>query len=298
MALNLLTIEEMVYVTQPLVDPADPTRTAIMQVPGMDAVMPHIEEAYEGLLVAMDKGRVQSLAEIGVALQEADNKHDGLARTVFYALEAHHHLARAYGEEETAEALLQVQNFLFPQQLRVVELSYRDEAGQAHTLARNITSTHEEWLAGIPMPGGSLLDTMQAWLAAGVELGELERQRNSVDVPGRRLRVNRARSRWGARHSRSADDRRVVRARRRPGRGGAGTYLGRGDGGQSAGLSVPRRGRDQSRRRWQAEPRSGRARHPDHRLSRRTMARRLPNHCPHRDQAHLQIHVGVDSHRR
>lgn len=196
MALNLLTVEEMVYVTQPLVDAENPTRAALLEVPGMAVVMPHIEDAYEGLLVAMDKGRVQSLAEIGVALQEADNKHDGLARAVFYALEAHNHLARAYGENQTADALLQVQSFLFPHHLRVVDLSYRDEAGQARQLASNINEAQEEWLAGIPMPGGSLLDTVQAWLAAGVELGELEHQRNTVDVPGRRLRVNRARSRW------------------------------------------------------------------------------------------------------
>lgn len=196
MALNLLTVEEMVYVTQPLVDPENPTRAALLGVPGMAVVMPHIEDAYEGLLVAMDKGRVQSLAEIDLALEAADTKHDGLARAVYYALETHAHLARAYGEEQTAEALALVQNDLFPDQLRVVDLSYRDEAGQARQLARNINANHEQWLAGIPMPGGSLLDTLQAWLAAGEELGELERQRNSVDVPGRRLRVNRARSRW------------------------------------------------------------------------------------------------------
>lgn len=196
MALNLLTIEEMVYITQPLVTPGDPVRVALERVPGLDALMPHVDKAFNGLLVAMEKGQVQSLTEIGEALGAVDRKHDGLARAVFYALESQINLARGYEDEETAGHLQALQMFLFPDELRVVQYSYRDEAGHAQLITRRIKPEHESWLAGIPMPGGSLLDTVNAWLDAGTELGELERERDKVNVPSRRLHITRARSLW------------------------------------------------------------------------------------------------------
>ena len=196
MALKLLTLEEMIYVTQFMVDAEQPTRAALESVAGLAPLMPHLDQAYNGLLVALDEGQVQSLAELTNALDEVDLQHDNLARTAYFMLEANIHLSRAHHNDDTAFALERLQALLFPKGLDVVKASYREEAGQAQKVSSRLTEENKTVLSSIPMYGGTLLDIVDGWLAAGVRLGELEAQRNAVNKPGRKRAVARARSQW------------------------------------------------------------------------------------------------------
>lgn len=196
MALHHLTIEEMVQLTQDWVTPGHPVRSALMRVPGISALMPHIEGAHSALVSTQESEETQSLATLEDTLIEVDDRHDGLARAAFYTIKASINLTRVYGDKLNETVLQELQDLLFPNKLRVVSFSYRDEAGQAKLLTMRIKPEHEHTMSLIPMLGCTLLDTVRTWLAAGGELGELEEQRDAANLPSRRLHASQARTRW------------------------------------------------------------------------------------------------------
>jgi hypothetical protein len=196
MALNQLTIEEMVELTQDWVTPGHPTRGALQRVPGISALMSHIEAAHTALVSTQESEHMQSLTTLEEALVAVDDRHDGLARAAYYTIKASINLTRVYGDESNEAVLEELEALLFPNKLRVVSFSYRDEAGQAKLLSMRIKSDHEHTMSMIPMLGCNLLDTVRAWLAAGGDLGALEDQRDATNLPGGRLHASQARTRW------------------------------------------------------------------------------------------------------
>lgn len=196
MALNHLTTAEMLASTANWSKPGEDIHDAFMAIPSLAALMPRIAAANRGLESKQRVSLDHVLQQLGVARKRADHRHDSYARSAFFILRGHIEKARGDGDAATAAALEEVLALLFPHELEVVKFSYVEEAGQARLLRSRMTPAVEEVLAAIPMQDGTLLDVVNAWLAAGAELGRLEGEVAQAERPGRNGPVAKARHAW------------------------------------------------------------------------------------------------------
>lgn len=196
MALNRLTIAQMVNLTKNWAQPGSTERIALEALPGMPALMPHMEETIAAILSAQRMQLTMTLAELRTTLGEVDDRFDDLARGIAGIIDAEICLARARGDHVTMRNLTNLRAFLLPDGLRVVSYSYREESGQADLLASRLTQEHQDLLASIPVMGGTLRDIVTSFIEAGRQLGELEDQRADEIAPHRRNNMLTARSRW------------------------------------------------------------------------------------------------------
>lgn len=196
MALNRLTTAEMVNLIKAWTQAGHPVRNALERSLGLAPLVPRVIEAYDALITAQRMGLTQTLTELSAAQTALDARHDSFARCINSVLDAYIHMALARGDVALARELGSLRDFLFPDGLRVITYSYREEAGQADLLASRMTQEHRNLLARIPMPGGTLLDIVNEWLRAGSALGELEDRRSDTQVPSRRKSMFDARAKW------------------------------------------------------------------------------------------------------
>lgn len=196
MALNHLTIAEMVSSTEGWTQVGNPARDAFMRMPSLAALMPKIEEAMNGLIGIQRVTLDQFVKQLKGRRKGADFRHDSFSRAAYYTLEAHIHLARANDDDDTESALLVLRDLLFPFGLEIVKFSYVEEAGQARLMESRITTENEERLATIPVADENLLDIVRKWLNAGAELGQLETELADTQLPSQRGPVAEARRRW------------------------------------------------------------------------------------------------------
>ena len=193
MALKYLSTLEMVSLSGSWVEKKHPDRRALLSVPAVAVLLPHVDAAHSALLASKRDPELKRLAGISAMEGEVDGIHDNLARGIWYALEAQRYLAR---DATQAERLAKLQGELFPDGLKVVQYSYRETAGQGALLASSLTPEQKILLASLPVPGGTLLDEVHAWLEAAARLGALENERTRLTEPLPPGTSVRARSLW------------------------------------------------------------------------------------------------------
>ena len=196
MALNQLTIAEMVETTEDWARAGTPVRQAFEQIPALAGLIPTVDQVIDNLLATQRVPFVQTINQLSHARAKADRRHDCLARAVHVGIEAHIQLALAEGDLDRAQSLRRARDFLFPLGLGIVRLSYREEAGQASLLASRMNGDVEALLATMVLGSGTLLDTVRAWLRAADELGQLEAEFVAVQLPQNRVSLRDSRRAW------------------------------------------------------------------------------------------------------
>lgn len=196
MALNRLTIAEMISLTKNWAKPGTSERAALERVPSIKALMPHTEYVHERLLVVERVTATKTKTELNREISSADERFDDFVRGIIYTFDGQVFLAKARGDRELAEALETMRDFLMPHGLKTVSLAYREESGQADLTAARLKQEHRDFLQTIPVMGGTMLSTTTEWIQAGQELGQLENQRADSASPTRQQNAAEARSLW------------------------------------------------------------------------------------------------------
>jgi hypothetical protein len=184
MALKRLTTGEMAQLSTPWVSEGSEAREAILATPELAPLLPKLEAAHRALhdsQPGQDNPRLAKLQEEAAAV---DLRHDEVIRGVYWLLTA---LAWLAGAGEAAEALIRLRDFLFPDGLDTTQKSYREEAGAVELLKTRIAGDagSKKQLKDIPLPKGSLWQSVEELFRVGAKLGALENERaHLVAAPG------------------------------------------------------------------------------------------------------------------
>ena len=172
MLLRRWTTQEMIGLSRRLTDPTHRYGQTLMSIPETNGLRPRLVTAHEDLLASHGGTINARLAPIIEAQGGADFLHDGWLRVAYYTFEAQIHLAKTEGDATRTEQLTHIRNQLFPDGLKVVSYSYRDEVGQAEIVASRMTPDIQQVLASIPVADGrDLLQTIRAALSAAPSPG-------------------------------------------------------------------------------------------------------------------------------
>lgn len=186
MALNHMTLAEMVGVTLPWVTPGK-QRSLFLSVPEIAGLMPVVEQAHAGVLGAQPNLAGMS-PEVRAILEEeevVDIRHDCLARGGNWILEGHRQICLGSNPPDAERAALcaRVLRKLFPQGLKIVTASFVAESGNTARVAQLLETDAEikPLLKSIPVrKGETLLDVVLKWIEEGATLGALEDQRTAL----------------------------------------------------------------------------------------------------------------------
>ncbi|WP_438007999.1 hypothetical protein WME89_04355 [Sorangium sp. So ce321] len=200
MALKDLSPRQMVQITAAWLDP-ERERPRLASLKRCAPLIDDIEAAHDGVLKShrRQKKTNDELTEIQQRQVAIDQVHDRKARGAHAVLTGFADLA---DDPEDAAIYLEIRDQLFTDGLRFISASYSDEAGEVKLARDRLTPESKAALKALPTPGGNLLKAVQAWFAAGDELGKLDAQRvhleaqdrpDTADSRGGQLR---ARNRW------------------------------------------------------------------------------------------------------
>jgi hypothetical protein len=184
MALRDLPTPTMIGLAAGWLDPKQ-ARKEIEALPSAAGLLPKIEEANRRLLETQPTGNAgkapPELGALRAEQAELDGVHDKKTRGVYHALTAFADLAE---DEEQAASYLALRDKLVPpeQGLRVIQVSYRQEAGEAALVEQRLTDADRALLKKLPMPGGKLIDAHEARVEAAQRLGALEDQRAKIEA--------------------------------------------------------------------------------------------------------------------
>jgi hypothetical protein len=194
MALKNMSMEEMLMISQAWVSPENPAREAIGGVPRLAGVLPDLEGAHAAMYAVTPKAQDPRKAEIARTAVEVDALHDRFARGI------HGYLTEAAALDDSGAELLALRDTLMPDGLaKVVQATYRGQAGYGRLLRERLTPALRAQLEALPLRRGNLLGPVESWLSAADRLGELEEERARLDTaqtPSTAQQVIDARNRW------------------------------------------------------------------------------------------------------
>ncbi|WP_437734949.1 hypothetical protein [Sorangium sp. So ce1335] len=200
MALKDLSPRQMVQITAAWLDP-ERERPRLVSLKRCAPLLDDIEAAHDGILKShrRQKKANDELSEIQRQQVAVDQVHDRKARGAHAVLTGFADLA---DDPEDAAIYLEIRDQLFADGLKFISASYSDEAGEVKLARDRLTPESKAALKALPTPGGNLLKAVQAWFAAGDELGKLDAQRVQLEAQDRPDQANprggqlRARNRW------------------------------------------------------------------------------------------------------
>jgi hypothetical protein len=184
MALRDLSTPIMIGISAAWLDPKQ-ARKEIEALPSAAGLLPKVEEAHQRLLETQPSENLgkapPELTAVRAEQAEVDAVHDNKTRGIYNALTGFADLA---DNEELAASYLALRDKLVPpeQGLRVVQVSYRQEAGEAALVEQRLTDADRSLLKKLPMPGGKLIDAHEARVEAATRLGALEDQRAAIEA--------------------------------------------------------------------------------------------------------------------
>jgi hypothetical protein len=120
-----------------------------------------------------------ALAKLTEIITALDLTHDTKARALHTLLLG---LAEATNDQTLARKLRELNALLFPQQLRINQMSYLDEAGAVVELEQRVTPEVTLMLESIRVGEQTLADVYRAWVAAGHELGRKAQERARIEA--------------------------------------------------------------------------------------------------------------------
>jgi hypothetical protein len=155
-------------------------------------LLPPITAAHSALFaIQVQPGdpKAKSLSDAEATL---DATHDALTRGIYTTLTVLSQLAGS------SEELLRLRDLLLPEGLMHAQLTYRGEAGHAALVSSRLDDALRARLKSIVLHDKTLLELVDAWLAAAKELGSLEEQRARLSAPAETTaaQVSAARMAW------------------------------------------------------------------------------------------------------
>jgi hypothetical protein len=193
MVLHRMTRAEMVSVTEPWVTPGHVER-GVLEALLSAGVIRFMESAHGDVLATLNAAEAARVGGLNSDLGASNERHDDLARIVFFTLRAHEILRR---RQPAGRDVAELQAWLFPDDLSIVRAGYRESAGRAAARASQLTPERQNLLAAIPVQENNLLALVLDWNQAGAQMGALHDQRATPgQVAGERVSGREARGRW------------------------------------------------------------------------------------------------------
>ena len=137
-AINLLSTEKMVSLTQAWIQEE---RAALSAIPQVSGLLVNLDSLFKRLFVVVESDGKAEEKVRGISRQQAstDRTHDHLLRGVFYFLTSRANFLAALGDEDGLKELLTLRDQLYPDGLSGTNFSYDEEAGAAELLERRLT---------------------------------------------------------------------------------------------------------------------------------------------------------------
>jgi hypothetical protein len=191
----------MINITAAWLDPGR-DRARLESLTRVAPLLPDLQSAHDAMQKAhrRDSGASTELIDIQDQQAEVDQLHDRKARGIHGILTG---FAELSDDPKDAAVYLELRDQLFPSGLKFITGSYADEAGEVTFARERLTHDSKLVLKALPTPSGNLMKGVNAWFAAGEELGVLEARRAKLEaqiaqskaggVQGGQLR---ARNRW------------------------------------------------------------------------------------------------------
>ncbi len=196
MALKHLKAEEMVRLSQPIVDPNHPEYVALMQIAETAVIVPHVANAHHSI-VAIEAATPdpKRVSEISAQQAELDATHDDLRRGCYACLSGLAFLSR---DARRGDGYRLLRDRLFPGGLSMTRLSYKQQAGAAILLEGKLDAATRASLEGIATPDGTMLDDVREIVSTGRRIGELEDEKVPAGStePSKDKRAADARNAW------------------------------------------------------------------------------------------------------
>lgn len=176
MALKRLTTGEMAHVSEDWVNPKSEAHQAILATPELAALIPRVEAGHKGLHATQPKVDDARLTKVQEKAAGFDLRHDEIVRGAYWLLTS---LAWLAGAGETAESLLRLRDFLFPDGLETIQKSYREESGAASLLETRLAgdAAMKKQAKDVPVFKTNLLHYIDELLRVAKALGVAEQER-------------------------------------------------------------------------------------------------------------------------
>lgn len=180
MSLRNVSTPAMISLSGAWLDP-EGARPQIAAIPAAAALLPLIDKGHKSLLKTQAKPRVVSdkLVEIQGKQADLDKTHDRKGRGLYLTLTG---FADLVDDPELATDMLALRDKIFDPEtgLRVLQVSYAEEAGEVALLEERLDDEDRALLKKLGYPEGKLLDAHKARVSAGKKLGDLEKEKNTL----------------------------------------------------------------------------------------------------------------------
>jgi len=181
MRLNRMTVAEMISITQTWLLPGTPAMELLKRQPEIAVLLSHVQTAHEALLKRQPQPQSSAReAQLGRDLERLDALHDDLVRGLDHLCQA---LALLSEDDDTKLTWQRIHKVLLPMGLGLVNLSYGAEAGNAMLLQQRLaglSAADTKLLKTQQVGGQSVLSIVQNFLNIAAQLGELDRDRESL----------------------------------------------------------------------------------------------------------------------
>ena len=162
MALRRLSTDEMIALSIPWVDRASDERRLLEAIPEVAPLLPRLDAAHAGLVVAQPPPDDTRLRELTVEAAGVDARHDALVRGLHDVLSGFANLA---GHPTTAQRISALRERLLPEGIAAADKPYREEADDGLTLLSRLDPIQRQLLRELPIPGGTLEDAVRHLVA-------------------------------------------------------------------------------------------------------------------------------------
>jgi hypothetical protein len=141
------------------------------------ALLPKLEPAHAAVFALVGQNDDPETARLSAEASRLDAEHDDLVRTIHTALTV---LSKV---SKTGDEILRLRDQLFPEGLKLVKKSHREEAGHAAALASTMNADLQARMKAVPIGDGTVLDLVNRYLDVGKQLGAVAEQRARLERP-------------------------------------------------------------------------------------------------------------------
>ena len=170
-----LSPQAMVSITGPWVDPAQ-DRPLLTALPLLAPLLPVLEDAHEGIKATQRPGSSvqRQIEELTERAAQLDARHDRKIRGCHGFLGA---AAELTDDPDRARALLELRDRLLPDGLQATVRTYAEQAADARLLPSRLDAASSALLDALETPDGPLRAVVASWMAAALELEQVDEQR-------------------------------------------------------------------------------------------------------------------------
>ena len=176
MKLQLLPTGQMIPLGQALVGQQG---ALLKSSPLIQAWMAEVEAkqaAMEQVYVRYSAEELQAPSK--EAARDGDTRHDHCVLAFYKATDAAIHHYTATGNTELVGLLARARDVVLPDGAAQVKKAWLQESGEGPTRAASLDDTLRAALSGVPVFGGTLMDLVEAYVAACLVLGHLLHRRS------------------------------------------------------------------------------------------------------------------------